>query len=64
MVGPAHPPPHSWQWRTSNSGVAELRYAGKKLLPPQVYWDDHFMPLLTPQLVLQQEGKGAMHIHS
>ena len=41
--------------------MAELRYAGKKPLPPQVYCDDHFLPLLTPQLVLQQEGKGAMH---
>ena len=59
MVGPDRPPPESWQWKTSSAG-AELRYVGKKPLPPQVYWDDHFLPLLNPQMVLQHEGKGAM----
>ena len=61
VVSPANPPPESWQWCTTTSGVAELRYAGKKPLPPQVFWDDHFLPLLSPQVVLQQAGKGAMH---
>ena len=55
------PATDSWTWRLSPAGVAELRYAGKKPLPPQVFWDDHFMPVLQPQLVTHSEGKGAMH---
>ena len=60
-LGPGHPPPESWTWRQAPAGVAELRYNGKKPLPSQVFWDDHFLPMLQPPLVMQNEGKGAMH---
>ena len=60
-LGPGHPPPDSWTWRQAPAGVAELRYNGKKPLPSQVFWDDHFLPMLQPPLVMQNEGKGAMH---
>ena len=60
-LGPGHPPRESWTWRQAPAGVAELRYNGKKPLPSQVFWDDHFLPMLQPQVVMQNEGKGAMH---
>ena len=55
-------PPSDWVWQQgSGSRHPTLHYCGKKPIPAQVWWDDHFRPMLDPKQVMQAQGSGAMH---
>lgn len=61
-VGPHLKAPESWVWQARpGSGIPVLSFAGKKPLPPRVFFHQGFNVLFDPTMVVKEQGNGAMH---
>lgn len=59
-LGPQCSVPSEWAWITDGA-VSELRFVGKKPVPPRISWEQGYRPLFDAVTVIQQAGEGAFH---
>ena len=58
---PPFAPPQNWQWIVAEGELPELRYCGKKPVPPKVSWEAGYQPLLCPASIMAGDHKCAFH---
>eukprot|EP00434_Breviolum_minutum_P017681 symbB.v1.2.015606.t1/scaffold1172.1/size134038/3 len=59
-LGPQCSIPSEWAWITGGA-TPELRFVGKKPVPPRISWGQGYRPLFDAVTVIQQAGEGAFH---
>ena len=59
LPAPAMPP--GWQCQVQQHSWTELAYCDKKPLPGRVVFGDGYEMVTSPEQIVQQQGKGAMH---